>query len=569
MTLDVALALERLKYYETETTVWKTTWQLVSDFVMQDGANFTSQKQPGELLNEDIFDSTANRCQTILASALGGLLWANGAKSITFRVVNEKLKTDSEAIEYFGKVRNIVVNEMDDPAAGLAIQHDMYVNSSSGYGTSGVLATRGTKAFFRFKAVDVQTSYIDENNEGMVDVLYTVCEKTVRQLVQEFGLENLSKRTQELYESNKFDTKVKILYLIEPRKNRDTNKKDNKNMPFVSVYLEIDQKHIIIESGFEEFPGGVSRFYQNQREKYGRSPGIKCLPDVFEINTVRESRTIGREKQLDPPLIVYDDGRLGGGVINTSAGALNVLNVAGRSNSQNNNVQQMFTVGDLRVATEEIEELKEVIAQHFSIDRLLDLNNEVEMTLGEAQLRDRKNSLAMGGFLARHIVEMYTPLVERCFNMLFRAGKLGVIKGSPQHILAQQIGDDVLVIPDSVAKLMGSQEKVYEVIYNTPAARLLKAESVAGIIQTWQVAQSLAASNPEVLDNLDSDKSIKIIGAVNGAEEIFRPVKGKKSEPGVREIREQRALAVKQQQQAAQIEQASAIARDVQQPNRA
>lgn len=567
MPIDVSLTLERLKFFESETTVWKTTWQLVSDFVMQDGANFTSQKQPGELLNEDIFDSTANRAQTILSSALGGLLWANGAKSITFRVVHEQLKNDSAALEYFAKARNIVVNEMDEPSAGLAIQHDMYLNSSSGYGTSGILATRGTNAFFRFKAVDVQSCYIDENNEGRVDTLYMVCEKTVRQMVQEFGLENLSKKTQECYNANKFDEKVKLLYVIEPRRSRDKTKKDNKNMPFVSAYFEPDQKHTILESGFEEFPGGVSRFYQNQKEKYGRSPAIKCLPDVFEINTVRESRTIAREKQLDPPLVIYDDGRLGGGVINTSAGALNVLNVAGRSNAQNNNVQQMFTVGDLRVATEEIEELKEVITQHFSIDRLLDLNNETEMTLGEAQIRDRKNSLAMGGFLARHIIEMYTPLVERCFNMLFRAGKLGVINGSPQHMAAQQSGVDSLVIPDSVAKYMGSQEKVFEVIYNTPAARLLKAESVAGIIQTWQVAQQLGQTNPEVLDNLDADKSIKIIGAVNGAEEIFRPVKGKKNEPGVQDIRDQRSAAIKQQQEAQKAEQMATVAKMVPQPN--
>jgi len=556
MPFDVDVGLERKRTFESEVHLWNELWQLVSDFGVGDGAEFVTTSQPGEVNTEEIYDSTAKVSRRTAANALLGLLWPDGANSIELDVIHPALKDDDEALDYFQQARDKLVAAMDDPKAGLTVRLKEYMNSQLSYGTSGIFAFEGTKSRFRFQAKDVKTMKIAEDEDGFVDTTYIETERTVRQLVMRFGKEALSGKTQELAKNNKFEEKIKVLHIIEPRMERDEEKKDNKNMAWASIHMEVEAKHVIKESGFQEFPGGVTRYDKEIDEKYGRSPMIDGISDILEINTARESRNVAREKTLDPPLAVYDDGRLGGGIINTSAGALNVVNVAGRAGQNRSPIEPLFTVGDINVVTEEIEELKQAISSHFNIDRLLDLNNDTQMTLGEAQMRRGRTDLSMGTLIARQIMEGFTPLVSRCFNMMMRSGELGLPEGSEEYNARVAAGEEPLIMPESVAKLAGSGQEVYRIVYNTPAARMLQAEEAAGIIQTWNQGQVMANTNPEVLDNLDGDKSIRRLATIWGGKSILRREEiGTDEEPSVKDIREARAQAAQQQQENAQAQQ--------------
>ena len=274
---------------------------------------------------------------------------------------------------------------------------------------------------------------------------------------------------------------------------------------------------------------------------------MDALPDVLELNALREAEIIATEKLLDPPLAVLDDGRLGASTIDTSAGAINVFNVSGRMNSNQPPIMQLQTIQDIRSTKDRIEELKQSVADHFMIDHLLDFNNKTEMTLGEVNIREKFRARLLSGLFSRQIVEVFNPLIRCCYNMQLSKGKLGVMPGSRKHFDSVVGGYPELVIPGDIAAAMLRGEEVYTIKYLTPAMRMVQAELMGGILNTWKFANDVAQTQPEIYDNLDEDISIKRFSEFAGMpQEIVR------SAEGVMQIRQARAKQQAEDKQFAQ-----------------
>ena len=92
-------------------------------------------------------------------------------------------------------------------------------------------------------------------------------------------------------------------------------------MPFQSIYFEFGSGHIIDIGGFKELPYVVPRYLKASTETYGRSPGMNALPDVKVLNKMVENSLKAAAKQIDPPLLVPDDGMLA--PIRMSPGSIN------------------------------------------------------------------------------------------------------------------------------------------------------------------------------------------------------------------------------------------------------
>lgn len=332
-------------------------------------------------------------------------------------------------------------------------------------------------------------------------------------------------------------------------------------MPIASIHIEICSRKIIKESGFEEMPVFVGRFIKVLGEKYGRSPAMVAMPDILEANATREAISIATEKQLDPPLAVYDDGSLGAGTIETSAGAINVFSVSGRINN-GKPIEPLYTVGELQSSYNHIETLKESINNHFYLDRLLDFNNETRMTFGEAQLRNALRGQSLGTFYARQEMEVITPLIKRTFNILLKRGLFGVLQNSIEELELLKRGIRPIYIPEEIAQRILSGLDVYDLDFISPAKRTMQSEELQGTIETANFAVGVAAAVPEILDNIDTDEMLRRIAKLSGADEDML-----KDMQTVQSIRKARAEQQAQIMQLEQARQQSEIGRNVAQIN--
>ena len=84
---------------------------------------------------------------------------------------------------------------------------------------------------------------------------------------------------------------------------------NKKNMDYISCHIHQETGAILRESGFMEFPYVVPRYLKSSsNEIYGRSPAMNALPDVKMLNTMSKTTIKAAQKQIDPPLMVPDDG---------------------------------------------------------------------------------------------------------------------------------------------------------------------------------------------------------------------------------------------------------------------
>jgi hypothetical protein len=564
----VTKKLKRYKELKEKKQYWHPLWQKVGEYVHTRKQDFTTSNMEGSFLNQELYDTTAAKASKKMAAALIGNLWPNGGRSMRLTPV-KGVKNTKEIKDYFEKINDAMIEALDDPNAGFVLALDEYMNDQTSFGSSGIFCQEGDSGVsdLSYSAWGVDEVCIDESISGRVDTLYREFEWTVRKVISKYGEDNVSQGTRDKWKNGSYDDKIKILHLIEPRE-YTPGRKGNRAMPFMSMHIEIDSKKLLKESGFEEIPTAFARFFKKRGEKYGRSPAMDALPDTLEINATREARITAIEKSLDPPLGIENDGILGSGSVDTSAGAINVLNMSGRAQSTSSPIFPLYTVGTIREADKSIEELRMSIKEHFSIDRLLDFNNQVQMTLGEAQMRETIRAQGLGSLFIRQTSECITPTLERSVSVMFRKGKLGYFSDADEVKEAQELGLDVLIIPDEIAEIISAGKDFYQIRYETPAARLMRAEEAQGIARTWEFAMQLAQVDPEVLDTLDADKSLEIISEVSGA-----PVSIKVSEDLVLQIREQRAAQMQQQQQAqmqqeqmGQVQQAADITQTMEQP---
>jgi hypothetical protein len=543
---DVIEALQRNKELQSIKDPWLDHLQIIGEFIHMRRQDFTQSQDAGAFLNREIFDSAGPRAAKIATSSILSMLWPNTSKRFRFKPPRE-LRQTRAIKEYYEGISEIVLGVMDNPKACLQLALDEYMLEQICFGTSGVEPMRDQKTKVKYKAWGVKSIKIAEGRDGMVDTVYIELELPVHRVVKEYGEKNVSGKVRDLFNNRQFDKKVKVLIAVEPRITIEAGARGNKAMPWRSLHIDMQQKHIMREKGFTEMPIKIARFWKIVGEQYGRSPGMDALPDIIEANTIWEGVTIAIEKSLDPPLGVLDDGKLGGGTIDTSAGAINVFNITGRA-GEKNPIFPLFTIGEIKQTVKLLEELGNKIADHFFIDRLLDFNNETKMTLGEANIRNRLRNMTLGSIFSRQITEVFSPLIERTFNILLANDELGVVQGSVEELIQREIErKEPLIIPPEVVELMTQGKDVYEIEYFTPAMRIMQAEELEGIIRTWEFINMNAQTAPTMADNVDSDISVRRFAETAGApsETLRAPVDVEE----IRNGREEAARLVQEQQQ--------------------
>jgi len=549
----IAILKERLKDGKVVKQPWNTMYQLVGEYVMTRKQNFLVNNMPGEFLTEQLFSSAGPEANSTMASSLLGQLWPNGARS--FRIKRPRNIPDSKEVKkYYEDITGVLVDAMDHPEGNLAPSLMEYMEDQGAFGISGIGVTRTDDPFqpLKFKAHNVKNMVIDENEDGVVDTIFIEDEMSVRNLVSKYGEENVSAKVKEKFNKGQYTEKIKFVQVIEPRR-EGRGSFGNKGLPIASIHFEWDTNKILRESGFVQMPIIVSRFAKAMGEIYGRSPAMKALPAILRLNVLWEILMRGLEKNMNPPLYLLDNGALGSGVVDTSAGALNVFHTTGLG--EKSPIGAIFDIKDIKSGFELANVFTNDITKAFLIDRLMDLNNETRMTLGEAQIRNRLRGEGLSSVFKRQETELFSRLIKSSFNNLLEMGLVGVIAGTGQERELLNQGIAPIYIPQVVAEAIRRGQKVYDIQYISPAHRIMRTEELQGLTMTVDMALGMAAGGiPSTLDVLDADRIIRDIADLAlASEEILN------DSETITKIRE---LQAQQAQQANQMAQAQ-VAADV------
>lgn len=556
----------RLRALKQAKAPWLPQYQALAEMFLSRKADFTRAGNVGEFLQDNIFDSTAQFAAYVFASVCMSMLWPDASR--TFNIVPKPFLKGMPGVEAYFRAKSAAQQQfMDKPEAGLLLAFMEYFLDLGVFGMSGVASLEGddddAELPVVFESWDIKAMYVCENKRGYIDTIFLELEKTVRQVYEEYAEsgkvgDKIAARIETLYNDGKYDEKVEVVKVLEPKK-PVKGKKGILAMPWASVHLDMDNRVIMREGGFEELPVAVGRMFKRANETQGRSAGMIALPPAINLNSLRQDLIEASEKNLKPPLMVLDDGRLGGAVIDTSADGMTVINTAGRPFGEKP-IQPMFTVGEQQSAKEEKENLVQEIMQSFFLDRLLDLNNKTMMTAYETSIRNRLRGEATGSLFARQIMELLIPTIKRVYKILYRKGYFGDFPDTdPNGVGAVQrkkwaalTGKDTMEVPDVIRKARAAGLEIFDIEFISPAQRFMQAEKLQGIMTMLDTMIAVAQVRPEILDNIDLDQIARDIYKYGGC-----PVGSLRT---VDDLKDVRAALAKQQQTAVALQAGQAVA---------
>ncbi len=521
-TMTIEGHISRYKDLKREKSLWDPHYQMLAEVFMTRKQDFLATITPGEFLHQNMFNNAGEYAAFQAASLFDSVMWPDASRTFQLRP-HRKLKKVNGVEDFLLRVTDEMYDIMDDTQAGFSTSRIEYFADELVFGTAGIAAFEGDEdePLVNYSAWDVKGMYISENKRGFVDTIYFVVAKTVRQVVEEYTKpgDRVHTMHREAYKAGNYEEKVEVLHVIAPKK-ADPSKKGVAAMAYGSYHIDLQNSMLMHEGGIAELPVFVGRLLKRIGETQGRSSGMIALPDANSLQVVSEGVLVGTEKQLDPPLWMFDDGRLGGAVVDSSAGGLSVFNSAGKGDNRAP-IGPLYQINEIQSSKEYKEELKMSVFQAFFLDRLLDLNNQVQMTAYETSVRNRMRGESLSAVFGRQKMEVFTPLIYRTFNIGWRAGRFGYVKGGRwakiQRAWARIINKAEEQIPQVIIDAMDAGLPVYEVEYISPAERFIRAEKLQGIFTALDALVAVQPIMPGIMDGIDPDKLRDDVWSLAGA----------------------------------------------------
>ena len=366
-----------------------------------------------------------------------------------------------------------------------------------------------------FTSIPTGQFVFSEDKWGKPDTVFWEYVFTARQAKQLFGNKKLPDSIKKACKEAP-DSKFTFVRVVMPSEDYDMNSVDALKKQYATVDIHYDTKKIVRRSGFDELPYVIGRFEKASGELWGRSPADIAMPDIKTLNKIRELELKGLATAVHPPLIAPDQGIIG--TFRMTPSAINYSREPER-------FKFLRFEGRFDLSSLKADELKKSIRGIFLADQLV-LPEKLNMTAEEvATVREQIQKL-LGPTVARFESEVLTPLILRSFGLLNRAGAL----------------------PPAPPELAELDE--IEVSYVGQLAKNQKIQDVTAIQRWLGVAANMAGFAPEVLDNINVDEALQIIG-----ERMAVPSAVMRSQEEIAQLREQRQQQMAMQEQLSQASQ--------------
>jgi len=530
---QIELCNRRWQALKNERSSFLSRWRDLSDYIMPyQGRFLVTDRNRGEIKHNKIYDNTGTIALRDLAA---GMMSGSTSPVLPWFALTI---TDRDMLQ-FQPVKKWL-NDVTEIIQDTLLKSNCYQVLAGAYREQGLYGTFGALLEDSFKSVIHLHPFtagefaIATDWDGQVNTLYREFDVSVGALVREFGLANCSNTVKKLYERNNTDAWITIAHGIEPRKERDITKKDNKNFPFSSIYFEAGSNDKILrESGYKTFPCVTPRWDVAGGDIYGNSPADDAIGDIMALQASEYRKHQAIDYKANPPKqIPYSmKGREG----DTFPGGTSYYDPVSGAYGIKNALEITLDIRELMV---DQQEKRERIKASFYSDIFKAITQMVgtKTAYEVAQIKEEK-MMFLGPVVDRNNNELQSPLITTIFERLAAANML---PPAPEELQGQELNIE----------------------HKSILSLAQKATSVSGIDRFTQQLGVIASAKPGVLDKFNedywaehySDKMGIDPELIYGGEQVAL-------------IRQQREQAQQQEQQRQAIQQGSEALRNIGQIN--
>src|SRR5262245_8050622 len=534
MPVEPAAIFKRYEALKADRAPWESDWRDLANYILpRKGSAIGKTPVQGEKQTTRLFDSTAVDANAKLAQSIQGSLTSPAMRWFRLRMREEDLNTVPEIAMWLEDTANRAYSALQQSNWNAEV-FEVYLDLGA-FGTGAMLAVErddlplATFRGMRFEALGIGTYCIAEDAMGRVDTLYRVYSLSAAACVRQWGAAKVGERIRKLA-LTKPTERVEILHGVYPRPNGQAGAIATRKA-FASCYLAIADKHLIHESGFDEFPFLVPRWTKASGEVYGRGPGHVALPDIRTLNKMTELESRAVAKAIDPPMLVRDHGVIG--AIRLTPGAVTTTRDDPSKTFMPLESGAKYQVGQIKS-----EQLKMAIRDMYYNSQLQFPNNQV-MTATEVERRYEIMHRVLGPTVGRLEYEKTIPAAERTVTIMFRRGALA--PPPPQMIEAIQSG-------------LGE----IDILAEGPLARAQRGSDVLAAERWLSMILPLMQADPSVTDNVNFDQVARMTADATGV-----PAKMLRTLEEMAALRKDRNQKQAQAEQMAQMSEMSKAARNV------
>ena len=523
--------LTRWGQLKQERSSWWAHWQEISSYLLpRSGRYFTQDRDKGWRRHNNIYDNTGTRSLRVLGA--GMMAGATSPARQWFR-----LGTSDPQLNEFQPVKLW----LDDVQSRMQLVfqksntyralHTMYEELGA-FGTASSIVLPDYNNVIHHYPQTIGEYALATDYQGRVNTLYREFEKTVAEIVKEFGIDKVSTTVKNLYDRGQLDTWITIIHAIEPREDRDPKMRDSLNMAYGSYYFELGSNpgKYLRESGFVDFPVVAPRWATTGGDIYGHSPGMEALGDVKQLQHEQLRKAQCIDYQTKPPLQVPTSMK--NRDVDTLPGGISFVD----ANTAGGGIRSAFQVNlDLNALLLDIQDVRERVRGAFYADLFLMLANatDTRMTATEVAERHEEKLLMLGPVLERLHNELLDPLIEMTFNRMVEAN----------------------VLPPPPQELQGMELNVEFVSMLAQAQRAIGTNSVDRFVGNLGV---VAQIKPDVLDKFNADEWADAYSDMLGVDPKMIV-----ANENVAMIREARNAAAAERAQQEQLMQSAVAAKDL------
>ena len=487
----VKLISGRQSTLESEKTNFNERLQEVADLVAPHREDIRGTLPKGEKKGKNIYDGTALGAAVLATDGIHGYHVSPAFPWFKYMMNRKKINKIPEVMEWLQELEFNMYMALN--RSNFYSEMWMYIYDGMTAGTATIFCEEDLiEERISFETVHPGEIFISENRYGEVDILHRKRKRSVRQLVQMFGLDNLTPAIKQMYESQPF-TEYEIIHAVFPREEYDDRMKDTQNKKYASVWMLSAGNHICRISGFDRFPYAVWRYMRSGKEPYGISPAMLAIADIQGVNIIDKCDLGARQMANDPPLNVpsYMEGK-----VEWKPRGINYY----QEGKATKGIYPANTGVNFPAVDNVIERKQNAIKERFHVDTFLMLSN-------------------MQGRGDRTAYEVSEMMGEKAAVLGAELGPLNTELDDINEFVMdiEKAGGRMRPPPDILFQLAQNDSSLrFDPVYMGPLAQSQREKfAKEGIRKFFTEITPIISAKPETLDKIDFDITLEILGEIN------------------------------------------------------
>lgn len=542
---------QRERQMENDRTEFDPIWNDLRQYLLPwhgrslQGCEQDEDKQ-GRLKKHKILDGTATRALGVTAAGMQAGI--NSPSRPWFKLgYADKELTEWKPVRLWLDNVEKTIREIYSRSNVYNMLHHTYLELGA-FGTAAAAIRPSFDTILRARPMTIGEFWLGLNHEGKVDTFMRKFRMTAKQMVNEFGKDNVSQAVKSAYDGQRTEETFTVIMFVEPNDDRIIFPfAENKQYRVVYHEKGFEENKPLRVTGTERFNVLAPRWHTVGMMPYGFGPGVATLNDIKGLQKEYEKKLVAQDKMVDPPL--RGPSKLEGQIVNTMPGGITYDD----SLQASQGLQPLYQVNfDMNASIVGIQDTRQAIRQGLFTDLFTMIANTVDVakTATEVAALKEEKMMVLGPVLDSVHNEVHRPLIDSAFHyaldadllpeppdeiqgmnieveyisILAQAQKMVATSGIEQ--LAGFVGNLAAVFPearhkfnateaiDEYASSLGTAAKIIN--SDEEVKKMQEAEIQQAQMQQAMAAGAAAADSAKILSETDMSNSNSALAALTG-----------------------------------------------------